>query len=158
MASKVDLWIATGLGLGYSPLVSGTVGSLGGVVLFWFLHLLPWHLYLVTVVALFFLGLWAAGRAESLFQEKDSGFIVIDEIVGFLITAFLLPWSWGWMIAAFLVFRIFDILKPFPWRRAEQLPGGLGIMLDDAGVAIYANLLLHAVRVWLWPQICFLKF
>lgn len=156
--AKIEIWIATGLGLGYSPIVSGTVGSLGGIVLFWFLHLLPWPLYLVTVAALFFLGLWAADRAEKVFQEKDSGFVVIDEIVGFLISAFLLPWSLGWMIAAFLLFRIFDILKPFPWRRAESLPGGLGIMLDDAGVGIYANLLLHAVRIFLWPKIWLLKF
>ncbi|MEW5804495.1 MAG: phosphatidylglycerophosphatase A [bacterium] len=156
--AKVDLLIATGFGLGYSPVVSGTVGSLGGIVLFWFLHMLPWPLYLVTVAALFVLGIWAADRAENLFQEKDSGFIVIDEIAGFLITAFLIPWNWGWMIAAFLLFRVFDILKPFPWRRAEKLPGGLGIMLDDAGAGIYANLLLHAVRIWLWPKVCFLKF
>ncbi|MEW6379022.1 MAG: phosphatidylglycerophosphatase A [bacterium] len=155
MTGKVELWIATGLGLGYSPIVSGTVGSLGGVALFGLLHLLPWHLYLITVAGLFFMGIWAADRAEAVFKEKDSGFIVIDEIVGFLITAFLLPWNWLSMTAAFVLFRIFDILKPFPWRSAEKLPGGLGIMLDDAGVGIYANLLLQGMRVWLCPRICF---
>ncbi|MCL6583117.1 MAG: phosphatidylglycerophosphatase A [bacterium] len=149
VCSKLKLWIATGFGLGYLPFVPGTVGSLGGVVLFWLFHPLTWYLYLLFIASLFFLGIWAADWAEVVFQEKDSNYIVIDEIVGFLIAAFLIPWSGLWMIAAFILFRIFDIIKPFPAGRAERLRGGLGIMLDDVGAGIYANLVLQGMRVWL---------
>lgn len=146
---KIKILIATGFGLGYSPVVSGTVGSVGGVFLFYFFRQLPWPLYLVTVSALLFLGIWVAGQAEGIFQKKDSGYIVIDEIVGFLVSVFLMPWQWPWILAAFLLFRAFDIIKPYPCRRAEALPGGVGVMLDDLGAGLYTNLILHLIRIWL---------
>lgn len=146
---KIEVWIATGFGLGYSPFISGTVGSLGGILLFWLLHSLWWPIYVVTVVALFFLGVWAADQAEQVFKKKDSGLIVIDEILGFLVSAFLIPWKWPWVLAAFFIFRGFDIMKPFPLRRVEELPGGMGIMLDDLGAGIYTNLFLSIIRIWL---------
>lgn len=146
---KIKIWLATGFGLGYSPIISGTVGSLGGIILYWLFHHLPWPLYLVTIIALIFLGIWAADQAERIFQKKDSGYIVIDEIVGFLVAVFLIPWQWPWILAAFLLFRVFDILKPYPCRRIETLPGGTGIMLDDLGAGLYTNLVLHLIRIWL---------
>jgi phosphatidylglycerophosphatase A len=149
MAERFEIWIATGFGLGYAPIASGTVGSLGGVLLYGVLHPLPWPIYLITVVALAFLGVWSADRAERIFQKKDCGYIVIDEIVGFMISAFLIPWKWPWLLAAFMLFRIFDVLKPFPLRRAELLPGGVGILLDDVGAGLYTNILLHIIRIWL---------
>lgn len=146
---KIKILIATGFGLGYSPLISGTVGSLGGVLLFYFFRQLPWPLYLVTIMAFLFLGIWAADQAEVIFKKKDPGYIVIDEIVGFLAAVFLIPWQWPWILAAFLLFRAFDIIKPYPLRRAEILPGGIGIMLDDLGAGLYTNLILHLIRRWL---------
>ena len=71
------------------------------------------------------------------------------EIVGFLAAVFLIPWQWPWILAAFLVFRALDIIKPYPLRRAEILPGGIGIMLDDLGAGLYTNLILHLIRIWL---------
>ena len=146
---KIKILIATGFGLGYSPVVSGTVGSVGGVCLFYFFHKLPWPVYLVTVLALSFLGMWAADGAEGIFQKKDSCYIVIDEIAGFLVSVFLIPWQWPWIVAAFLLFRAFDIIKPYPLRRAETLPGGVGIVLDDLGAGVYTNVILHLMRIWL---------
>lgn len=146
---KIDIWIATGFGLGYSPIISGTVGTLGGIILFWIFHRLPWPLYLATLIAFSFLGIWSADRAERVFQKKDSGYIVIDEIVGFLVAVFLIPWKWPLVVMAFFLFRVMDILKPFPLRSAEKLPGGLGVMLDDIGAGIYTNVLLQIVKIWL---------
>lgn len=148
-AGRFEIWIATGFGLGYAPIASGTVGSLGGVLLYGVLHPLPWPMYLITVVALAFLGVWSADKAERIFQKKDCGYIVIDEIVGFMISVFLIPWKWPWILAAFMLFRVFDVLKLFPLRRAELLPGGVGILLDDVGAGLYTNVLLHLIRIWL---------
>ena len=146
---KIKIWLATGFGLGYSPVISGTVGSLWGILLYWLFHQLPWPLYLVTVIAFLFLGMWSADQAERIFQKKDCRYIVIDEILGFLVAVFLIPWQWPWILAAFLLFRAFDVVKPFPCRRAETLPGGIGIMLDDLGAGLYTNLILHLIRIWL---------
>lgn len=125
------------------------MGSLGGVLLFWLFHRLPPWLYIVTIIGLTFLGTWAADRAEEKFQQKDCRYIVIDEIAGFLVTAFLMPWEWPWMAAAFFLFRLFDVVKPFPARQAENLHGGIGIMTDDLIAGLYANLILQVIRLCL---------
>jgi len=148
-AERFGIWMATGFGLGYAPIASGTAGSLGGVLLYGVLHPLPWPMYLTTVAGLAFLGVWSADGAERIFGKKDCGYIVIDEIVGLMISVFLIPWKWPWILAAFMLFRVFDVLKPFPLRRMELCSGGVGILLDDVGAGLYTNLLLHLIRIWL---------
>ncbi len=99
---------------------------------------------------IFALGVWAAGHAERFFDRIDPGEVVIDEVVGQIITFLARPDAPGkYLLAGFILFRIFDVVKPFPVRRAERLPGGWGIMLDDvvAGVYSLAALSLFGLRL-----------
>ena len=140
-------FIATGFFAGYSPFVSGTTGSLVGIAIYLSLRSLPYHHYLLLVVLLFFLAVWICREAESIFKEKDSGKIVIDEIVGFLGAMFLLPFESKFIVASFLLFRFFDWWKPFPIRKLEKLKGGWGVMLDDVLAGVYANIVLQIYRL-----------
>ena len=131
------LFVATGAGAGYAPVASGTFGSAVGVLVFPLLAVLgPW-LYALTTLALFSLGIWAADEAERTFEREDDGRIVIDEIVGQLLTYAPLvllgvPTGLLWLVTGFVVFRGFDIWKPGPARWAERsFAGGAGVMLDD---------------------------
>jgi phosphatidylglycerophosphatase A len=147
------LFIATGLGLGYLPKAPGTFGSLLGIALAlaasFSLSFLPLLIALILVVAV--AGVWAAGRAAVHFGKKDPQIVVVDEVAGQLITFLAIagvsgPVHWKYLVAGFLLFRLFDIWKPFPIRRAESLPGGLGIMADDWLAGIYAAVLLALAR------------
>ncbi len=155
MAKKTILTIASGLGAGYCPVAPGTAGSVLGVLpafLFSYSSLTrrgvldsPW--YLLLTGALFLLGVWSAGRAEVIYGQKDCGKIVIDEVVGMMLTLYLLPARWFYFALGFLLFRFFDVTKPFPARRIDmKMRGGLGVMLDDVAAAVYANIALHLVR------------
>jgi phosphatidylglycerophosphatase A len=93
-------------------------------------------------------GVWAAGRAERILGETDPGVVVVDEIAGQLVALCFLPVSVPVLVAAFVLFRVLDVLKPWPARRLESLPGGSGIMADDLLVGVYANLLLHGLATW----------
>lgn len=143
------VWIATCAGAGYLPLIPGTAGSALGLGLVAALgHMRLTRLGLTATLAaaavvIFIAGVWAAGAAEKFFGRKDPGQAVIDELVGQIIT-FLsrAAASWKWLLVGFLVFRVFDIIKPFPARRAEKLPGGWGIMLDDVVAGAYGLLTL----------------
>ena len=153
MQNKTTILIASGLGTGYSPVAPGTAGSALAVVL---AALYAWAaglgrfeglLYPALILLLFVVGVWAAGKAEAIYGQKDCGKIVIDEVVGMLITLYLLPASWLYLTLGFFMFRLFDIVKPFPARRIDQgLGGGLGVMLDDVVAGIYANICLQALR------------
>jgi phosphatidylglycerophosphatase A len=94
------------------------------------------------------LGLWAAGRAEALFGEKDPGRVVIDEIAGQMVALLFIRPTALVLLAAFFLFRVMDVLKPWPARRLEDLPGGSGIMADDLMAGLYANLILHGLALW----------
>ena len=134
--------VSTALGVGYVPVAPGTFGSAAGLLL-WFV--LP-HTVMVqgiAIVALFVIGSWSGSVAEEHFGKTDPGQVVIDEVMGMLITLFMNPVGWIGAIAAFLLFRLADIVKPFPANRLESLPGGVGVMADDAMAAIYANLALR---------------
>jgi phosphatidylglycerophosphatase A len=150
-ADKVAIAIGTGLYSGCFPIFPGTAGSVPGIVLYLILihlggigsqNILGW---IVTLAAVFAAGTWSAHRCEIIFG-RDNGRIVIDEIWGMLISLFLLPVTWKWILAAFLLFRFFDIVKPFPARQAERIGGGVAVMLDDGFAGLYTNLALHAVR------------
>jgi phosphatidylglycerophosphatase A len=140
-------FIATGFFSGYSPLIPGTTGSLAGVLVYLSLKNLKFPYYLLFLVLLFFFGVWVSKKAEDIFQEKDSKKIVIDEIVGFLMAVFLLPFKFKFIIFSFILFRLFDWWKPFPIRSLERLKGGWGIMLDDLLAGIYTNVVLQIYRL-----------
>lgn len=150
---KFILAISSGLGLGYSPVAPGTAGSVLGVVIALAYSRLGGHevisgpAYLAICVLVTIVGVWAAGRAEAIYGQKDCGKIVIDEVAGMLITMYLLPATPLYLFAGFLVFRFFDIVKPFPARRIDQnVKGGLGVMLDDVVAGVYSCLCLHVIR------------
>ncbi len=131
---------ATGLGTGYSPFAPGTAGAVVGVGLYWILSPLPPHIYIPTVVAFTFFAIWVSGKACVLFNDKDPSKVTIDEIAGILVTFILHPFSWIAVVAGFVLFRIFDIAKPWPVRWAERrFPGGWGVVLDDVVAGVYAN-------------------
>ncbi|MEZ4749837.1 MAG: phosphatidylglycerophosphatase A [Bdellovibrionota bacterium] len=135
---------ATGLYTGYAPFAPGTCGSALAAVLLYFTGSLPTALHVVLTALLFVGGALASERVAKTFGEQDSGKIVIDEIVGILITMIGIPFTGYWVTIGFLVFRFFDITKPPPARYLDtELKNGWGVMLDDAVAGIYGNILLH---------------
>lgn len=139
---RVPLAVATGLGVGYVPFAPGTFGSALGLVLWRALPADP-LIQAVVIAGVSAAGVWSSGLAESHFQGTDPGPVVIDEVMGMLVTLFLNPVGWGGALLAFFLFRAFDVLKPYPANRLEKLHGGLGIMADDFMAAVYANLTLR---------------
>ncbi len=138
------LFIAEGAYSGKSPFAPGTAGTLAGVLLYVALRDAGSFLYILFTLLTCVVGTWAAGRAEKILGCKDCPSIVIDEIAGYLIAMFLVPSGWGFVAAGFFLFRLFDIIKPWPLYGLQKLNGGLGIMIDDIGAGIYTNILLQA--------------
>ena len=138
------LAIAT-CGVGYLPLMPGTFGSLVGVGIFLLLSRTPICL-VVSILAVTFAGVWAGSRTEELAGRKDPGKIVVDEVGGQLIAtlplAFFRQWSIAAVIVSFVLFRFFDIVKPYPANRFERLKGGFGIMCDDLVAGVYAAVIV----------------
>ena len=130
--------------LGHSPFMPGTMGSLGGLAVY-FLVKNNDILYGFTLLFMFLLGVTFAGEAEKIYKKKDPSMIVIDEACGMLLALFFIPYNLFLVILGFFLFRIFDILKPAPAKRMEKLTGSLGIMFDDIIAAIYTNLILQIV-------------
>ncbi|MEK7225397.1 MAG: phosphatidylglycerophosphatase A [Bacteroidota bacterium] len=142
--------MASGGFLGYSPIAPGTVGSLLGVVLFVPLSsLLPVY-YAFFLLLASILSFKIAGEAERFFGKKDCSVIVIDEVVGVFFTMFMFPPTLFYLSAGFLLFRVFDISKPFPASWIDRkMSGGTGVVLDDIVAGIYANICLHILSaVW----------
>jgi phosphatidylglycerophosphatase A len=138
--------IATGCYSGYLPKAPGTWGSLVGLILFYLLHTLSLPVYLAAVAGLFVVGSFAAGEAEKILDNRDPGVVVIDEIVGMLITMIAVPVTPLAMVLGFILFRVFDIAKPFPVNFFDQrFHGGLGIMLDDVVAGIYSLIVLQLI-------------
>jgi phosphatidylglycerophosphatase A len=153
--SRLALFLASVAYSGYFPVVPGTVGSAAGLVVYAGLRATgaPW-LEPVAIVALFLAGTWAAGSAERQLGRSDPGQVVIDEVVGMLVTLAWLPVGPAGALIGFVLFRLFDIVKPWPAGRFERLPGGLGIMSDDVMAGVYANVVLRligvAVPAWIY--------
>jgi phosphatidylglycerophosphatase A len=138
--------LATWWGVGFSPLAPGTVGTLAAIPLFLIFSLLPLWLYLCCLLGLALLACWAAGRAETIFGQRDPGAVVVDEVVGFLVVMIALPPTWPSLLAGFVLFRAFDVIKPPPIRFLERtVPGGYGVVLDDVLAAIYAHIALRII-------------
>jgi phosphatidylglycerophosphatase A len=149
--TRVAVFIATVGYCGYFPIAPGTVGSAAGLVF----YLLVWWtrsqiVEVGLILALFAAGVWAGTTAERYFGGIDPGPIVLDEVVGMLITLAFIPVGLTGAIAGFFLFRVFDVIKPFPAGRLEKLHGGFGVMADDAMAAIYANISLRLL-MWLAP-------
>jgi phosphatidylglycerophosphatase A len=148
---RIARFTATGLATGYSPVAPGTAGSLLALLALWFLHparpvFLAWGLGL-----LFPLGVWASGRVEREEVQKgrkhDPSIVNVDEIMGMGMSVVFLPVSVPkvWLFGGFVLFRFFDIVKPFPINRSQRLPGGWGIMMDDVIAGIFANVVLRVL-------------
>lgn len=145
-------WLAYGAGSGLSPWAPGTAGTLAAIPLYLLLAPLPIGAYLVVVLLLFGIGIWACDKTARELGTDDPAPIVWDEVVGLLITMAAAPSGWGWVVLGFLLFRLFDILKPWPIRVLDRdLHGGLGIMLDDVAAGLMAWGLLQAIH-WLAGQ------
>jgi phosphatidylglycerophosphatase A len=141
---RLALAIATCGYVGYAPLAPGTFGSAAGVALFYLVRATGSIVVeAAVVIAVLAIGLWSATAAEEHFGGIDPGPVVIDEVAGMLITMLFLPLNGLGVFVAFLVFRVLDVVKPWPAARLEHLPGGLGVMADDTMVAIYGNLLMR---------------
>jgi phosphatidylglycerophosphatase A len=148
---RFAVFLATVAYCGYFPIAPGTVGSAAGLVV----YLLVWWtrspvVEVGLIVGTFVVGTWAATHAERFFGGIDPGPVVIDEVLGMLITLAFIPAGWQAALAGFVLFRIFDVIKPFPANRLEKLHGGFGIMADDAMAGVYANLVLRLL-IWLLP-------
>ena len=164
---RLGWFIGTGFGAGICPIGPGTAGSAAALVIYYLICLaltthpsadlylldglqlrevLPSALLIGLIVVGFPVGVWATGTMSTA-AEPDPGRAVWDEFVGMWVTCLLLPKDWLWLGAAFLVFRALDVVKPWPARRLERLPGGLGIMADDLMVGIYGTVVLNGVRL-----------
>ena len=148
---QVVIFFATGAWSGYAPVAPGTAGSVVGLIVGCLVFAPIWRrspaAFLMVFLIVFVTSCWIAGSAEKIFGEHDSSRIVIDEVLGMVATMFLNPTGWISLAAGFALFRIFDIIKPFPASYLDRrLHGGAGVMLDDIAAGIYANLVLQAAR------------
>lgn len=138
--------ISTCLGIGYIQKGAGTVAALGGCIAWYFIQVRGVEAWLtaLAILALFLIGVWSAARVEKAWGH-DSNRVVVDELLGMCISLFLLPVTWQYIAAAFVLFRFFDIVKPLYIRKAESWPGGWGVMADDLLAGIYSNVLLQLI-------------
>jgi len=141
--SRLATMLATSGGAGYAPIAPGTAGSAVGVLVFALIAPQGTAVVALATVAIAVAGIWAAERAMAVFNSKDPGPVVIDEVAGQLVTLCGHGGDWVTLVAGFLVFRLFDIVKPWPVGALEALPGGVGIMADDLMAGVYASLTLY---------------
>lgn len=143
---RVALAVASFGYVGFFPIAPGTAGSVAALPLY---AIVRWvgapAADAIAIVLVLVAGVWAAGAAEDVLGAKDPGPVVIDEVLGMLVTLAAMPLSAGGVVAGFVLFRLFDIAKPFPAGRLERLPGGAGIMLDDLAAGVYAHVGLRVL-------------
>ena len=142
--------IATFFYIGHIPIAPGTWASLATMLLVYFIKpywQAPFYIQLGIIAVVFLAGIPAAAYSEKHFEKKDPGYCVIDEVAGQMVSMLWVPHSIGLYMAAFVLFRIFDILKPPPIRLLERAPGGVGIMIDDIGAGLFALGVLHLAMV-----------
>ena len=147
--------ISTGLGIGYFPIAPGTMGALAILILYWIMPPISTRELLIIIFVLTIVGIYSATLTEEEVKQKlgsekgvDPKIVIIDEIIGMLIALVAIPKTAKYVIAAFFLFRVFDIVKPYPIRKIEKLPTGWGIVFDDVMAGIYANLLLQLGRAF----------
>ena len=141
-------FLAFGFGSGLSPVAPGTVGTLMAVPLYLLMARLPWVYYVLLLLVAIAIGIWLCGESARLLGVHDHGGIVWDEFVGFWITMLFVPPEWLWIVLGFVLFRLFDIWKPWPIKLIDrQVDGGLGIMLDDIIAGIFALAVLYCIVI-----------
>lgn len=144
MKSQIAKIVATGLGAGYFPKLPGTIGSLWGVLIFFLFRNEVRFTYDYFLIFLTLAAIWSANEAEKVFGLKDCQKIVIDEVVGQLVTYLFIPYSHANLILGFVLFRFFDVVKIFPSRWIQdKIPGGLGIVGDDFTAGLQAGAILY---------------
>lgn len=154
MMTRLAVILATCGYVGHFPVAPGTAGSAAALLLY---VALRWSgaspvVDVALVVGLFAVGCWAGSVAEAHYGRTDPGYVVLDEVIGMLLTLLFVPVTWKGVFVGFLLFRLFDIVKPFPARQCERMHGGLGIMADDAVAGVYGNLALRLV-IWVVPAL-----
>lgn len=143
LPGRAALLLSSWFGVGRLPKAPGTFGSVAALPAVLLMGVLGPMAGAVFLVGFMGLAIRAAGVTEQVLGQKDPGVIVVDEVAGMLFALYLLPVTWGFLAGGFFLFRLFDIAKPFPIRRLERIPGGTGVVLDDAVAGIYANLVLR---------------
>jgi phosphatidylglycerophosphatase A len=128
--------------LGHIPVMPGTLGSLGALAVYYFINNNA-ALYVIVTIVIFLTGMLLCGASEKIYGKKDPKEVVIDEASGMMLSLIFVPYSIWTVITGFVLFRIFDILKPPPLRKIESLAGASGVMLDDVAAAIYTNIILQ---------------
>lgn len=150
--TQIGFFLAHGFGSGKLPWSPGTFGTLTAIPIYLLIYPFSYLLYAGIVGVMFVVGVWLCRITEKALGAHDHPSIVWDEIVGYLIAMFMAPSGWAWVLMGFVLFRVFDIWKPFPIRQIERrVRGGLGNMLDDALAGIYAWLVLQGVAYWYMP-------
>jgi phosphatidylglycerophosphatase A len=145
---KTIIFLATGGLIGYSPIAPGTFGSMAALPLCLLISLMPVSAAVPFVAALLLFSAWIADAAQKIIGRSDPPEVVVDEICGMAATMLALPFSPVFVAGGFALFRVFDILKPFPIRWVDKhVPGGLGILLDDLLAGIFANAILRGAMV-----------
>ncbi len=132
---------------GYAPWAPGTAGTLGAIPLFWAVRDLPLPVYLLSLAAFVALASHAAQRAGRYWKVADASPIVVDEVAGYLVTMALVPWSWPAAIAGFVLFRIYDVLKPWPASAFDRVKNGFGVVMDDVAAGVWAAATLEVLRL-----------
>lgn len=146
--NRLALIVSTFGYVGFFPVAPGTAGSGAALALYALVRWVGAPAFEGAVILLVFAaGVWAANRSEGVLGGKDPGPVVIDEVAGMLLTLAFLPLSLTGVLVGFLLFRLFDVIKPYPARRFEDAPGGWGVMLDDAMAGVYGHV---AMRVLAW--------
>lgn len=147
---QLGVALATVGGAGFFPIAPGTVGSAVGIALYLVTRHGSWPAQLALLVAITVVGIWAADVTAKALNREDPGPVVIDEVAGQLVTLFMTGAGLYGAIIGFFVFRLFDIIKPWPARQLEDLPGGVGIMADDLMAGVYGWLVVTGI-LWWWP-------
>jgi len=149
--SRAALLIATAFGAGYSPIAPGTAGSAVALLILWLVPFSQIGL-IVFFLAVTFFGTWAAHVVEASVGEKDPGVIVVDEVAGMTLSVLVLPLTARVLLAGFVLFRLFDDVKPFRANRLQAVPGGVGVLIDDLVAGLYALLVFVVARALTgWP-------
>jgi phosphatidylglycerophosphatase A len=147
---QLGVALGTVAGVGYLPIAPGTWGSAVGVILYLVTRHWAWPAQLALLLAVTLVGIWAADVTAKALNREDPGPVVIDEVAGQLVTLFMTGAGLYGAIIGFFAFRLFDIIKPWPARQLEDLPGGLGIMADDLMAGVYGWVLVAGI-LWWWP-------
>lgn len=148
VGGKLIVFLSTGAYLGLAPKAPGTFGTLAGIPIYLLLSGLPVWLYIIATALIVCFSIWVASKAEKLYPGHDDGRIVIDEVDGYLATMTAIAPSVVTVILGFVLFRIFDILKPWPCRTIdERWPGGAGVVMDDVAAGIYSCAVMHLIMM-----------